>query len=121
MAPPRQKPKPEGRAPKSALDIAEQVHLVRRMLNSGRTSYEICQALATAYGLPQRTAFRRIAEAREQQVRELEQLDRKQLAAQLLNAAAEILAEAKESKQLSNALGALGYISRLTGLELPRN
>jgi len=103
------------------MDIAEQLHSVRRMLNSGRSSYSICQALATEYGLPERTARRRIAEAREQQVRELEQLDRRELAAQLIGAASEILEEAKETRQLSNALGALGFISRLTGLEMPRN
>lgn len=103
------------------MDIAEQLHSVRRMLNAGRSSYSICQALAAQYGLPERTARRRIAEAREQQVKELEQLDRRQLAAQLIGAAAEILEEAKETRQLSNALGALGFISRLTGLEMPRN
>lgn len=113
--------KPPGRAGQSALDIAEQLHSVRRMLNNGRSNYEIGQALAAEYGLPERTIRRRIAEAREQQVRELEQLDRKELAAQLIGAAADILKEAKETRQLSNALGALGFISRLTGLEMPRN
>jgi len=113
--------KPPGRAGQSALDIAEQLHSVRHMLNNGRSSYEIRQALALQYGLPERTAERRLKEAREQQVRELEQLDRKELAAQLIGAAADILKEAKQTKQLSNALGALGFISRLTGLEMPRN
>lgn len=121
MAPPRQKPKPPGRAGKGALDIAEQLHSVRVMLSNGRSPYEIRQALAIQYGLPERTAERRIKEARELQVRELEQLDRKELAAQLIGAAADILKEAKETRQLSNALGALGFISRLTGLEMPRN
>jgi DNA-binding transcriptional MerR regulator len=117
MAPPRQTKAKPGRAPKTALDIAEQLHTVRQMLTMGRSPFEIRQALALQYGLPERTAERRIAEARQQMVRELEMIDRKELAAQLIRTAEEILGEARESRQLSNALGALGVISRLTGLE----
>jgi hypothetical protein len=117
MAPPRQTKAKPGRAPKTALDIAEQLHTVRKMLTMGRSPFEIRQALALQYGLPDRTAERRIAEARQQMVRELEMIDRKELAAQLIRTAEEILGEARESRQLSNALGALGVISRLTGLE----
>jgi len=115
--PPRQTKAKPGRAPKTALDIAEQLHTVRKMLTMGRSPFEIRQALALQYGLPERTAERRIAEARQQMVRELEMIDRKELAAQLIRTAEEILGEARESRQLSNALGALGVISRLTGLE----
>jgi len=117
MAPPRQKPKPAGRAAKSALDIAEQLHMVRKMLTMGKSPFEIRQALALQYGLPERTAERRISEARQQMVKELEMIDRKELAAQLLQTAEEILGEARQTRQLSNALGALGFISRLTGME----
>jgi len=117
MAPPRQTKAKPGRASQSALDIAEQLHVVRKMLTMGKATYEICQVLALQYGLAERTAQRRIAEARQQMVRELDMIDRKELAAQLIRTAEEILGEARESKQLSNALGALGVISRLTGLE----
>lgn len=117
MAPPRQKPKPAGRASKSTLDIAEQINAVAKMLTMGKSPYEIRQVLAMQYGLPERTADRRISEARQQLVRDVESIDRKELAAQLLRAAEEILGEARQTRQLSNALGALGFISRLTGME----
>jgi hypothetical protein len=105
------------RVGKSAVEIAQQLADVRQMLSMGRNRPTIIQAMAARYGLPPRTTDRRIKEARSCQVAELEALDRKQLAAQLIEAAAEILGEARESKQLSNALGALGFISRLTKLE----
>jgi hypothetical protein len=59
MAPPRQTKAKPGRAPKSALEIAEQLHVVRKMLTMGRSPFEIRQALALQYGLPERTAERR--------------------------------------------------------------
>ncbi|NBO14584.1 MAG: hypothetical protein EBV20_05555, partial [Betaproteobacteria bacterium] len=77
MAPPRQKPKPAGRASKSTLDIAEQINAVAKMLTMGKSPYEIRQVLAMQYGLPERTADRRIAEARQQLVRDVESIDRK--------------------------------------------
>jgi hypothetical protein len=49
--------------------------------------------------------------------KEIDMLDRRQLAAQLIRTAEEILGEARETKQLSNALGAIGFISRVTGIE----
>lgn len=117
MAPPiKQKRKP-GRARESAADIAQQINTVQRMLTHGKNTYDICQALALEYGLPERTARRRIAEAREQLRAEVASLDRQDLAAQLIKAAQEILGEARETRQLSNALGALGFISRVTGIE----
>ena len=91
--------------------------MVRKMLTMGKSPFEIRQALALQYGLPERTAERRISEARQQMVKELEMIDRKELAAQLLQTAEEILGEARQTRQLSNALGALGFISRLTGME----
>jgi len=105
------------RAGHSAVEIAQQLADVRKMLSMGRNRPAIIQAMAARYGLPPRTTDRRIKEARSCQVAELEGLDRKELAAQLIEAAAEILGEARESKQLSNALGALGFISRITKLE----
>jgi hypothetical protein len=87
------------------------------MLTMGRSPFEICQALAISHGLPERTARRRIAEAREHMAKEIDMLDRRQLAAQLIRTAEEILGEARETKQLSNALGAIGFISRVTGIE----
>lgn len=117
MAPPiKQKRKP-GRASESAADIAKQISTVQQMLTMGRSTYEICQALALQYGLPERTAHRRLAEARKQLTEEVAAISRTDLAAQLIRTAQEILGEARETRQLSNALGALGFISRVTGIE----
>jgi hypothetical protein len=106
--------KPPERAGQSAVEIVRQIDDVRDMLTMGRQRHQICQAMATRYGLPTRTIDRRISQARQQMVQELERTDRKELAATLINAAYEILAEARESKQLSNGLGALGFIARVT-------
>jgi hypothetical protein len=109
--------KDPSRVGQTAMEIAQQINDARQMLAMGRNRYTICQALTARYGLSIRTADRRLREARETMVEEWEAIDRKQLAAQLIEAASEILGEARESKQLSNALGALGFISRITKLE----
>ena len=101
--------------------VAEQLAETRRLLSLGKQRYQICQVLAIKWGLSDRTIDRRIADARAAQVAELEGLDRKQLAAQLISAAQEILGEARETRQLSNALGALSFVARLTGLETRNN
>lgn len=101
--------------------VAEQLAETRRLLSLGKQRYQICQVLSIKWGLSDRTIDRRIADARAAQVAELEGLDRKQLAAQLISAAQEILGEARETRQLSNALGALSFVARLTGLETRNN
>lgn len=104
-----------------AAQVGEQVAEVRHLLARGKQNYEIRQVLTLKYGLSDRTIERRIRDARAEQVGELEKLDRKQLAAQLISAAYEILGEARETRQLSNALGALGFMARMTGLETRNN
>lgn len=104
-----------------AAQVGEQVAEVRHLLARGKQNYEIRQVLTLKYGLSDRTIERRIRDARAEQVGELEKLDRKELAAQLISAAYEILGEARETRQLSNALGALGFMARMTGLETRNN
>ena len=101
--------------------VGEQIAEVRHLLAMGKQNYEIRQVLTIKYGMSQRTVERRISDARAEQVDALEKLDRKQLAAQLISAAYEILGEARESRQLNNALGALGFMARMTGLEGRQN
>jgi hypothetical protein len=113
---PRSRPKPT-----AAALIADQIGEVRHMLAMGKQNYEIRQVLTIRHGLSDRTIERRISDARAEQVDALEKLDRKELAAQLISAAYEILGEARESRQLSNALGALGFMARLTGLDTKQN
>jgi hypothetical protein len=101
--------------------VGEQIAEVRHLLAMGKQNYEIRQVLTIKYGMSQRTVERRISDARAEQVDALEKLDRKELAAQLISAAYEILGEARESRQLNNALGALGFMARMTGLEGRQN
>jgi hypothetical protein len=119
---PEASPKLRGRVkPTHGAVIAEQLAEVRRLLSMGKQRYQICQVLAIKWGLSDRTIDRRISDARAAQVAEFDGLDRKQLAAQLISAAQDILGEARETKQLSNALGALSFVARLTGLETKQN
>jgi hypothetical protein len=101
--------------------VGEQIAEVRHLLAMGKQNYEIRQVLSIKYGMSDRTVERRISDARAEQVDALEKLDRKELAAQLISAAYEILGEARESRQLNNALGALGFMARMTGLEGRQN
>ena len=101
--------------------VGEQIAEVRHLLAMGKQNYEIRQVLSIKYGMSDRTVERRIRDARAEQVDALEKLDRKELAAQLISAAYEILGEARESRQLNNALGALGFMARMTGLEGRQN
>lgn len=73
------------------------------------------------WGLHNQTADRRIALARRSMVDDLERVDRKEKAAQLLEAAEDILKMARETRQLSNALGALSFQARVLGLEQKQN
>lgn len=119
---PEASPKLRGRVKMTqAAVISEQLGEVRRLLSMGKQRHEICRVLSIKWGLSDRTIDRRISDARAAQVAELEGLDRKQLAAQLISAAQEILGEARETRQLSNALGALSFVARLTGLETRNN
>jgi hypothetical protein len=110
------------RGPKwNSLEIAEQVEEARSLLVQGWRQTRVRQLLAEKHGLSGRTADRRVEDARRAMVRDLDMIDRKEKAAQLLEAAEEILFMARESRQLSNALGALSFQARMLGLEAPRN
>jgi hypothetical protein len=104
----------------NSLEIARQVDEVRDWLAAGMRPHKIRQKCSEVWGVSSRTAEHRMAAARQEMLRDIEGLDRRAKAAELLEAAAEILEMARESKQLSNALGALGFQARLLGLE-PKN
>jgi hypothetical protein len=105
----------------TALEIAQQVEEARSLLVQGWRQTKVRQHLTEQHGLSGRTADRRVEDARRAMVRDLDTIDRKEKAAQLLEAAEEILFMARESRQLSNALGALSFQARMLGLEAPRN
>ena len=105
----------------TALEIAKQVGDAREMLVQGNRVNVIRRYLCETYGLHNRTADRRIADARIAMVADLDCIDRKEKAAQLLEAAEDILKMARETRQLSNALGALSFQARVLGLEQKQN
>lgn len=105
----------------NALEIAAQVDEAREMLIQGYRPNLVRHHLREKWGLHNDTADRRISAARRQMVEDLECVDRKEKAAQLLEAAEDILKMARETRQLSNALGALSFQARVLGLEQKQN
>lgn len=100
----------------NSLEIAEQIYQVRDWLVAGYRPSEIRKLCAEQWGLKTRTAEMRMQAARQEMVRDISGIDRQQFAAQLVEAAAEILKDAKGSRQLSNALGALRLQAEILGV-----
>ena len=100
-----------------ALKIAEQVDHTRNLLVAGYRPNEIIKELKEKWALSTSTCEGRIRAARDAMVHDASQVDRHQLASQLLETYSEILRKARESNQLNNALGAAAGIARLTGLD----
>jgi hypothetical protein len=100
----------------TALEIAEQVYAIRGWLVEGNSPALIRKYCSEQWGLSTRVADSRIMVARQEMVRDIQGIDRQQFAAQLVEAAAEILKDAKGSRQLSNALGALRLQAEILGV-----
>ena len=111
---PAEKKRPRGNY--NAMEIARQVCQVRQWLVDGERPNVVRRYCAEQWGLTARTAESRIATARQEMVRDISGIDRQQFAAQLVEAAAEILKDAKGSRQLSNALGALRLQAEILGV-----
>jgi hypothetical protein len=101
----------------NSLEIARQVDAVRDWLAAGMRPHKIRAKCAEEWGLASRTAESRLQAARQEMLRDIAGVDRQAKAAELLEAAAEILELARESRQLSNAIAAISFQSRLLGLE----
>ena len=99
-----------------ALLIAEQVNFCREQLVAFNTAYQIRKMLAERWGMPARTADDRIKAAREAIKDDISVIDRQELASMLMDMAVAIAKEAKETRQLSNAIGGIRLISELSGL-----
>ena len=100
----------------AALLIAEQINFCREELVAFNTAYQIRKMLAERWGLPERTADDRIKCAREAIKADISVIDRQELASMLMDMATAIAKEAKETRQLSNAIGGIRLISDLAGL-----
>ncbi len=105
----------------ASLEIAEQINQVREWLIEGLRPQQIRAKCLEMWGLKTRAAESRIAGARQAMLRDLDGIDRKEIAAQMIEQATEILKLARETRQLSNAIGALRFSSELLGLNQRRN
>jgi hypothetical protein len=120
-APAPKKPARRDRTGSASIEIADQTDQVRELLIEGFRPYQIRKICAERWGLSGRTAESRIAGARRLMLSDLDGIDRKEFAAQMIEQATEILKMARETRQLSNAIGALRFSSELLGLNQRRN
>ncbi len=100
----------------TALEIAEQVGMVREWLAHGVRPFQIRARCAETWGLATRTAEMRIAAARQEMVRDIESIDRKELAAQALETLLKIQEMSLDTRQGSNAIGATRLMLELAGI-----
>ena len=111
---PTKQKKPRGKF--TAREQCDQVNKVRDLLTGGWPSHRIRDFCAAEWGLSTRTAESRIQQARREMVRDVGDTDRKEVAAMLAETAVWILQEARDSKQLSNALGAARLHAEILGI-----
>lgn len=105
--------------PSRAARITAQVQDVRNMLARGYQSWRIVRHLQDVHGISERTAERRLQDARSRELDEFASIDRTELAAQMLDAYQEILQASQTSKAYNASIGAINGILRLTGLVDP--
>ena len=99
-----------------SLEIAEQVDQVRDWLVAGERPNAVRRMCSERWGLTTRVAEARMQRDRQEMVRDISGIDRQQFAAQIVESAADILKDAQNSRQLSNALGALRLQAEILGV-----
>jgi hypothetical protein len=100
----------------NAREQCDQVNKVRDLITSGWAAHRVREFCANEWGLSSRTAESRMQQARREMVRDVGDIDRKEVAAALAETAMWILDEARNSKQLSNALGAARLHAEILGI-----
>lgn len=91
----------------SAMEIAAQVMQVQEWLTMGKRPNQIRQLCADEWGLLTRAAESRMHEARKQMVVDVDVYVRKDKAAQMIQQLEQVLEQALQMRQGSNAIGAL--------------
>lgn len=91
----------------SAMEIAAQVAQVQEWLTMGKRPNQIRQLCADEWGLLSRAAESRMHEARKQMVVDVDVYVRKDKAAQMIQQLEQVLEQALQMRQGSNAIGAL--------------
>jgi hypothetical protein len=107
---------PKKRNAYSALEVAAQIDQIREWLTNGKRPNEIRRLSAEAWGLSSRVAETRIALARREIVKDLEQIDRKHLAAQAMETLLKVQEMSLDTRQGSNAIGATRLMLELAGI-----
>lgn len=100
----------------NALEIADQVFKVQEWLVAGHRPNEIRRFCSDNWGLNSRVAEARIQAARRQMIQDVNCLDRKEKAAQIIEQLEKVLNMSLETKQCSNAIGSLSLQAKLLGL-----
>jgi len=100
----------------TAQEICAQVSQVREWLAHGIRPNQIRERCAAQWGLATRTAEMRIAAARQEMVRDIDTIDRKQLAAQAIETLLKIQEMSLDTRQGSNAIGATRLMLELAGI-----
>lgn len=100
----------------NALEIADQVFKVQEWLVAGHRPNEIRRFCSDEWGLNSRVAESRIQAARRQMIQDVNCLDRKEKAAQIIEQLEKVLNMSLETKQCSNAIGSLSLQAKLLGL-----
>lgn len=95
------------------------INAIAELLAQGYSGYTLQRMVEQTFGISKQQAGYDITTAR-QAMREALQIDRADLAVQLLAMHQEVFVAAMAARQYSAAVGALASISRLTGVEAPR-
>ena len=105
----------------SAMEQVAQINKVREWLIEGYRPNQIRNLCSETWGLKTRTAEHRMEAARRAMLADLNTVDRHEAAAQMIESATDILKMARETRQLSNAIGALRLQAELLGLNQRSN
>ena len=101
---------------RKAIEVAEQIRFCQQQLVSFKTPAQIRELLAERWGLAERTANARIQAARESIKRDANMADRQEIVATMMEQCLKIATEASETRQLSNAIGAMRLYGELIGV-----
>ena len=110
------KPEKKRRVNFSALEIADQIHTVRDWISHGKRPHQIRRMCADQWGLSYRTAESRMAMARRESIKDLDAVDRKELAAQAMETLLKVQEMSLDTRQGSNAIGATRLLLELAGI-----
>ena len=100
----------------TAVEIAAQIDEVRGWLSQGKRPYQIRSLCSERWGLKTSVAESRMQAARQAMVRDVDSIDRKELAAQALETLLKVQEMSLDTRQGSNAIGATRLMLELAGI-----